>query len=185
MKRTLRSTLGGMLLTLALITSASAATTTSANDPDDTGGRLDIRYVEFRRDAGKVTLTLRTAEKWRCHLLEDDTSTAQGAAEAYDDGKAAFLLWSFENERHNNDDHSGFFRCKNGRLKFQFDRPEISYDVRRPNGRTVKVTLPVDRFGLDHRGLRLHAISQLNGQFGDRTFFEERDDSPRLRPYNN
>lgn len=165
---------------------ASAATTTSAKDPDDTRGRLDIRYVEFERSGSKATLTLRTAEKWRCRFLKDDTSTAQGASEAYDDGKAAFLLWSIGTDRNDGAEHSGHFRCKNNRLELQFDRPnEVSYSVRRPNLRTAKVTIPAKRFGLDHQRLRLFAISQLNGQFGEQTFFEERDQSPPLRPYKN
>lgn len=185
MRTTLGSTLIAVLLALAMAGSASAAVTAEANDPDDTRGRLDIRYIGFQRDRGDVTLTLRTAEKWRCRLLEDDTSTAQGAAEAYEDGKVAFLLWSFDSDRDNNDDHHGYFRCKGGRVRFQFVRPDVSYKVRRPDLRTVEVTLPVDRFGLEHQGLRLHAISQLNGQFGNETMLEERDDTQRLRPYKN
>ncbi len=72
-----------------------------------------------------VTLTLRTAEKWRCRLLEDDTSTAQGVAEAYEDGKVAFLLWAFDSNRDDHDDHHGYFRCKGGRLSFEFDRADL------------------------------------------------------------
>lgn len=184
MKKIMSLLLVGIVVGSAVI--ANAATTTSANDPDDTRGRLDIRYVEFRRSGSKVTLTLRTAEKWRCRFLKDDTSTAQGASEAYDDGKAAFLMWSIGTDRDDDAERTGFFRCKNGRLKFQFDRPnDVSFSVRRPNRRTAKVTLPVRRFGLDRKQMRVYAISQLNGQFGDQTFFEERDDSPRLRPYQN
>lgn len=182
MKKILSVLLVAIIVGSALV--ANAATTTSATDPDDTRGRLDIRYVEFRRSGGKVTLTLRTYEKWRCRLLKDDTSTAQGAAEAYDDGKAAFLFWNIGTDRDDGAEHTGFFRCKNGHLKFQFDRPnDVSFSVRRPNRRTAKVTLPASRFGLDRKQLRVHALSQLNGQFGDETYFEERDESPRLRPY--
>ncbi len=184
MTKILSLLVAGIVVGSALV--ANAATTTSASDPDDTRGRLDIRFVEFRRSGGKVTLTLRTAEKWRCRFLKDDTSTAQGASEAYDDGKAAFLFWSIGTNRDDGAEHTGFFRCKDGQLKFQFDRPnEVSYNVRRPDRRTAKVTLPVRRFGLDHKRLRLSALSQLNGQFGDQTFFEERDQSPQLRPYQN
>lgn len=185
----MRKTTGWMLIAMVaaatMAGSASAATRSDARDPDDTRGRLDIRYIGFQREAGNVTLTLRTAEKWRCRLLEDDTSTAQGAAEAYEDGKAAFLLWAFDSNRDRYDDHYGYFRCKEGRVRFEFDRHDVSFNVRRPDLRTVKVTVPADRFGLDHRGLRLHAISQLNGQFGNQTLFEERDDTERLRPYKN
>jgi hypothetical protein len=128
-------------------------------------------------------LTLRTAEKWRCRLLKADTSSVEGAAEAYEDGKAAFLLWSFDTDRDNNDERSGFFRCKKGRLKFQFDRRN---DVSSASvALTAEVTLPARRFGLDHKILELYALSQLNGRFGEQTFFEERDHSPRLDPYKN
>ncbi|HVM35038.1 MAG TPA: hypothetical protein VM784_06810 [Actinomycetota bacterium] len=139
--------------------------------------------MSFERSGKRIILTLRTAEKWRCRLVKDDTSSAQGAAEAYEDGKAAFLQWSFDSDRDNNVDHSGFFRCKDRRLRFQFDRQDVSFGVRRPNRRTARVTLPVKRFGLRYEDLRLYAVSQLNGQFGDQTFFEERDETPRLRPY--
>lgn len=183
MRRALGSTLIAMLLAVAMAGSAGAAVTAAASDPDDTQGRLDIRFLRFQRDHGSVTLTLRTAEKWRCRLLEDDTSTAAGAAEAYEDGKVAFLLWAFDSNRDDNDDHHGYFRCKEGRLRFEFDRADLSYKARRPDLRTVKVTVPVGRFGLDHQGLRVHAISQLNGRFGNQTLFEERDDTRRLRPY--
>lgn len=172
-----------MLLALVMAGSASAAVTVAASDPDDMRGRLDIRYVGFQRSGDNVVLTLRTYEEWRCRLLEDDTSTAQGAAEAYEDGKAAFLLWAFDSNRDRYDDHHGYFRCKSGRLRFHFDRSDVSYRARRPDRRTVKVTLPADRFGLDRQRLRLHAISQMNGRFGDQTLFEERDDTRHLRPY--
>ena len=183
MRKTVRAMLVAMLVAATMVGSASAGTTSETRDPDDTRGRLDIRYIGFQREAGKVTLTLRTAEKWRCRLLRDDTSTAQGAAEAYEDGKAAFLLWSFDSNRDNYDDHYGYFRCKQGRLRFEFTRQDASFKVRRPDLRTVEVTVPVARFGLDYEGLRLHAISQMNGRFGDQTLFEERDDTERLRPY--
>lgn len=184
MKRTITALLGGILAVSLLTSSAGAGTTTSGRDPDDTRGRLDIRFVEFQRQGDEVTLTLRTYEKWRCRLLKDDTSTAQGAAEAYEDGKAAFLSWSFGTDRHGDAERTGSFRCKNGRLKFQFNRPnDVSYSARRPDRRTAKVTLPVRRFSLDDKQLRLFAASQLNGQFGNETFFDEVDHSPRLRPY--
>ena len=35
-------------------------------------------------------------------------------------GKAAFLLWSFDSNRDNYDDHYGNFRCKQGRIRFEF-----------------------------------------------------------------
>ncbi|MDP9067932.1 MAG: hypothetical protein M3N53_06265 [Actinomycetota bacterium] len=181
MKKILSLLVVGVLVGSALV--ANAATTTSANDPDDAGGRLDISFVEFQRGGDKVTLTLRTYEKWRCRLLKDDTSSAQGAAEAYEDGKAAWLLWSFGTDRRGDAEHTGFFRCKNGRLKFEMHRQDASYGARRPSRRTVKVTLPVNRFGLGKQRLRVYAGSQLNGQFGDQTFFDEIDQSPHLHPY--
>lgn len=183
MKTGLLSAFTGALIVTSLVVPAIAGPEVSATDPDDTRGRLDIRYVAFERRNDAAVLTIRTAERWHCRLLRDDTSSAQGAAEAYEDGKAAFLLWSFDSDRDNNVDHSGFFRCKDRRLRFQFDRQDLSYKVRRPDRRTVKVTVPLRRFGLRYEGLRAYAISQLNGQFGDETFFEERDESPRLRPY--
>ena len=183
MSKTVRAMLVAMLAAATMVGSASAATTSETRDPDDMRGRLDIRYISFDREGGDVTLTLRTQEKWRCRLLEDDTSTAAGAAEAYEDGKAAFLLWSIGTDRDGDAEHSGNFRCKNGRVRFEFDRADVSYKARRPDRRTVKVTVPADRFGLNRQSLRVYAISQMNGRFGDQTLFEERDDTDRLRPY--
>ncbi len=183
MRRVLLSAFMGVLLVASLVAPVLAGPTVSAKDPDDTRSRLDIRYVSFERRNDAAVLTIRTAERWRCRLLRDDTSTAQGAAEAYDDGKAAFLQWAFNSDRDNNVDHSGNFHCKDRRLRFDINRQDLSYKVRRPNQRTVKVTVPLRRFGLRYEGLQVYAVSLLNGRFGDETFFEERDDSPRLRPY--
>jgi hypothetical protein len=183
MKRVLLSAFTGALLLASILAPAVAGPTASAKDPDDTRSRLDIRYVAFERRNDSAILTIRTAERWRCGFLRDDTTTAQGVAEAYEDGKVAFLQWAFESDRDNNVDHSGNFRCKDRRLRFEINRQDLSYKVRRPDRRTVKLSLPLSRFGLRQEGLRVYAVSLLNGQFGDETFFEERDDSPRLRPY--
>ena len=175
----------GFVLCVQLVSPAAAGpeVVARASDPEDVKGRLDIVRTRFRSSGGRVTLTVETAEKWRCRYVKDDNTTADGAAQVYDDGKGIFFFWEFNTNRDSQIERDAFYRCKDGQLHFVSDKLHRSVRARKPGPRIVRVTLSRKKWRLGSRRLKLRAISQVNGTDGDEVFLEERDETKVLRPY--
>ena len=176
----------GLVLVVQLVSPAAAAprvVVAQANDPEDVKGRLDIIRTRFRSSGGRVTLTVETADKWRCRYVKDDNTTADGAAEVYDDGKGIFFFWEFNTNRDAQIERDAYYRCKGGELRFVSDKLHRSVQARKAGPRTVKVTVSRKKWKLGSRRLKLRAISQVNGTNGGEVFLEERDETKVLKPY--
>lgn len=176
----------GLVLAAQLLSPAAAApraVVAQANDPEDVKGRLDIVRTRFRSSGRRVTLTVETADKWRCRYVKDDNTTAEGAAEVYDDGKGIFFFWEFNTNRDAQIERDAYYRCKDGKLRFVSDKLHRSVRARKVEPRVVKVTVSRKNWKLGSRRLKLRAISQVNGTDGTDVFLEERDDTKVLRPY--
>lgn len=157
--------------------------TASRTDPEDVKGRLDVVRTHVRVGASRVRLTVETAESWRCRQVKDDTSTAEGAATVYEDGKGVFFFWEFDTNKDASFERDAFFRCKDGELRLVSDGLHRSVPARKTDGRTVTATVSRKRWEMTGRRLQLRAVSQINGADGTETFVEERDDTRRLRPF--
>jgi len=165
---------------------ASAASATvrtgsavSAPDPDDVGNRLDIVKESFRLNSdGTATLRIRTAETWRCSLLQ---SFAENG-EPYSAG----LLWDFDRGADGHfGDIVGGFECEAGSLVFNLhhtsgDYPGRNFQASRPTASSAAVTIP--RRALHARHIDLRAVSRFSGTKGGHTAVEE-DLAPILRAY--
>lgn len=168
--------LGVVMLTPAAAEGPKTSAADSASDPEDVEGRLDIVFVKFRGNGdGTVTLTLKTAERWRSRFVKLEPNA---------DEKQVFLSWQFDSNRDRSFERTGrfYFDDHRERLVFEKVRSGRLYRVRRPDLRTAKVTVPVRAFRLGSPRLRVRAQSTVNGVFGRSAFVEETDPSPTLKP---
>ncbi len=164
------------IVVLLLGGSAGAATTLAeARDPQDVRGRLDILLVRAAQRGGQMVLTVRTAERWGCRYINSDYVTG-------DDHRSASLRWKLNTNADPYTEHDAFFSCA-GKSDFTFGLGGRTYDAWRPDGRTIKVAVPMMRHGLGNRHLELHAISRVDQLRVDGVLFDEEDVAPGLRPH--
>ena len=149
----MRSRLFVLLSSLVLVVAlAPAALAVEQEDPADTGLKLDIsliKFVEKPEDIGR--LTIKTYSGWKCSALRPAAKTS--------------LKWFFDGSGSNDFDLVGSFVCRDGTLVFELRSTDGSsqYEpivARKPNRRTVKVTMPLDLPQLDSNNLDLIAKSK-------------------------
>ena len=173
----------GLALAAPAATASSAAPavkTVAAADPEDVGNRLDILWERFTlNDNGTITLTIRTAETWKCGYLQNFAENG----EPYSAG----LLWNFDRGANgsfgDSADRTGAFDCNAGRL--QFHLPTTSgaktFPASRPTASSVTVTFP--RPALEAQHLNAQAISRFSGTQGNHIALDEEDLTPTLKAY--
>lgn len=130
---------------------APAALAVEQDDPADSGLKLDIsliKFVEKPDDVGR--LTIKTHSGWKCRALRPAAKTS--------------LKWFFDGSGDKDFDLVGSFVCRRGTLVFELRSTDgsSSYEpivARKPNRRTVKVTMPLDLPQLDSQNLDLIAKS--------------------------
>ncbi len=140
---------GMVALVMGLMPAAFAV---QKNDPADSGLDIDIsliKFVEKPEDVGR--LTIKTHSGWKCRALRPAAKTQ--------------LKWLFDGSGNNNWDLVGSFVCREGVLLFELRSKDgaNNYEpiaARRPNRRTVKVTMPLDLVELDSNNLDLVAKSK-------------------------
>lgn len=156
-----------------------AGRTVSASDPDDVGSRLDIVREAFRLNGHRTaTLRIRTAETWRCGLLQNFAENG----EPYSAG----LRWEFDRGADGTfGDINGGFDCQDGQLVFHLNHPgtfpDRTFQASRPTARSAVVSMP--RRALHSQDLALQARSRFDGTKGDHVAFDEEDIAPTLRAF--
>lgn len=163
----------GMLL-VGLTTSVAMAA--EQEDPLDSGLRIDIALIKFTEDPEDVgNLTIRAHARWRCRDLRPAAQTE--------------LKWYFDGTGNNDFDLIGSFVCRDGKLLFKLRSADGSnvYEplrARKPNRRTVKVTMPLDIVELDSQDLDLVARSKdVSGETCTEDCLDLAPNSGRLKAY--
>jgi hypothetical protein len=146
----------------------------SHKDPRDVDNKLDIDRVAFRGHGdGRATLVVHTRHKWGCRYI---------SGTALDDGGVASMRWMLDSNRDPYNEREAFFGCAEGEWLLGWSENK-TFKARRPNRRTLRVTLPLDDLGLDRKKhLSFTALSFANGAFGEDVYVEESDASPELLP---
>jgi hypothetical protein len=140
------------MVAILVVALAAPAFAVKASDPADSGLRIDIALIKFVEDPEDVaTLTIRAHSAWRCRDLRPAAKTQ--------------LKWLFDGSGNNEFDLVGSFVCRDGVLLFQLRSTDGSsqYEpiaAKRPNRRTVNVTMPLDLTELDGQHLDLVAKSR-------------------------
>jgi hypothetical protein len=155
---------------------APSALAVEKNDPADSGLDIDISFIKFvenPEDVGK--LTIRTHSRWKCRALRPAAKTQ--------------LKWLFDGSGNNEFDLVGSFVCRDGVLLFELRSTDGSnmYEpivARRPNHRTVKVTMPLDLVELDSNNLDLVAKSKdVSGETCIEDCLDRAPNKGRLKAY--
>jgi hypothetical protein len=121
----------------------------SAEDPNDTEGKLDIRLISFKGAAGaSSTVKIKTQNPWGCKFLRQGVKTS--------------LNWYFDDGEDGDNDLIGKFVCVNANgnnpkliLKLHGPDSGSNYEpvpAKKPDKKTVKATFPFDlaEFESDH-----------------------------------
>jgi hypothetical protein len=119
-------------LLVALAAPVSAAT---ENDPEDVKGKLDVVRIKFKKSQDTATLTIETAEDWKCRYLRASRDTK--------------LQWRFDDGSDGDIDLKGDFVCDDGHLLFLLAGTDSGNNYEplegeRPDKKTAKVTMPLD-----------------------------------------
>ena len=148
--------------------------TLSHRDPKDVENKLDMDRVAFRgKGDGDATLVIHTRHKWGCSYI---------SGTALDDGGVASMRWMLDKNRDPYNEREAFFGCADGEWHLAWSEKK-TFEARRPDRRTLKVTLPLDDLGLDRKKhLSFTALSFANGAFGEHVYVEESDASSELLP---
>lgn len=154
---------------------AGATSRQAARDPEDVEGRLDIIRVGARARGRRMVLRIRTAEAWRCSYLKSPV-------ESYDSRGGTFR-WHVDTNRDPYNEHTASYRCQGGTVFLDFPESGGTFEALKPDPRTVVVEVPRHRFGLDHRRVRLVAISRVDGRHRTTVLFDHEDYTTPLRPY--
>lgn len=153
----------------------SADRKTSASDPEDVEGRLDLVYERHTSLGRRMTLLLRTADPWANTYLADPQDGRK---------RTAYLFWEFDSNGDASFDCSGrFFANPRGDIKFQRSGPRGGkiYGTSRRTRRSVSVTVPLHFCGLQAGG-GLRSQSAVNGLSGSDIAVEQVDVAPTLVP---
>ncbi|MDQ3878389.1 MAG: hypothetical protein M3290_08600 [Actinomycetota bacterium] len=138
---------------VAVISAAPAlGARSSATDPDDAGGFLDIATIAYhgtRHSTG--TLTIKTYEGFSCNYLKP--------------GRDAYLKWLFDDGKDGDFELVGKFVCRSNKLYMDLrgKKSGNNYEpikAKRKNARTTKVTFPFDLPEMKSRHLGLVAKSK-------------------------
>lgn len=172
------------LFTGVLLASAPAAMAAhlgdSTSDPNDARGRLDMSYVETApiKEGRRILLKIKTREAWGCRYF-GGTSTSNP------DRAHGSLRWHVNANRDPYTEHTWFYGCNESSdgNQFYLSTEHHSYEARKPNGRTIVVSLPSSRGGLDKERVELTAISRSDGLFKGDALVDEEDAAATLRPY--
>jgi hypothetical protein len=178
----------GKLVAAAVVSTILMATGASANhrhesasdhtvvhkDPKDVENKLDIKRVIFRgRGDGDATLVMKTRKRWGCKYI---------SGSALDDGGVASIRWAVNKNKDVYTEREAYFGCNDDGWMLHWGTDK-TFEARRPDRRTLKVTLPLDDLGLDHKKhLKFIAVTFANGMFGDDLHVEETDASTPLAP---
>lgn len=143
-------------------------------DPKDVENKLDMKRVAFRGHGdGDATLVLETRRKWGCKYI---------SGSAVNDGGVASIRWAVNWNKDVYTEREAYFACHDGAWMLGWGSDK-TFDARRPDRRTLKVTLPLDDLGLDQKKhLRFMAVTFASGMFGDDLYVEETDASTALAP---
>ncbi|HEX2294354.1 MAG TPA: hypothetical protein VHN37_03505, partial [Actinomycetota bacterium] len=147
-----RSALVVLLACVVGFLTAPAAFAVQRRDPADTGLNIDISLIKFVEDPEDVaTLTIKTHSGWKCRALRPAAKTS--------------LKWFFDGSGGNDFDLVGSFVCRRGTLVFNLRSTDGSNNyeplvAKRPNRRTVRVTMTLDLPELDSNNLDLIAKSK-------------------------
>lgn len=161
---------------LFVLTGASPALAAERHDGADSGLSIDIssiKFVEKPDDVGR--LTIKTHSGWKCRELRPAAKTS--------------LKWLFDGSGNKKFDLVGSFVCRKGNLLFKLRSKDGSnrYEpiaARKPNRRTVKVTMPLDLPELDGRHLDLAAKSKdLSGETCIEDCIDRAPNKGRMRAY--
>ena len=149
----------------------------SAADPNDVGGRLDLRYVEAKpiAEGDRIQLKIRTDEGWGCRYLSGRSSSDPDRAHGS-------LRWEVDTNRDPYKEHTWFYSC-NGEGEFFLSTEHHMYEAHKPNPRTIVVSLPSSTGGLDKEGVELTPISRSDGVYHGEALFDEEDATRGLKPY--
>ncbi|MEA2477472.1 MAG: hypothetical protein QOC87_1671 [Actinomycetota bacterium] len=125
----------GLILVVAMAAPALGAHS-SATDPDDADGLLDVATIAYQGTPHSVgTLTITTQEGFACNYLKAS--------------RDAFLKWLFDDGKDGDFDLVGTFVCRSNKLYLDLrgKKSGNSYEpirAKRKNARTTKVTFPFD-----------------------------------------
>lgn len=137
---------------LLLTALAAPAAAVQRRDPADSGLDLDISLIKFVEDPNDVaTLTIKTHSGWKCAALRPVNSRS--------------LKWYFDGSGNDDFDLVGKFVCRKGTLLFHLRSTDggSRYEplvAKKPNPRTVRVTMTLDLPQLDSNNLDLIAKSK-------------------------
>ena len=140
------------LIALVVAGLAPPAVAAQRKDGADSGLDLDISLIKFVEDPQDVaTLTIKTYSGWKCRALRPAASRS--------------LKWYFDGSGDDGFDLVGKFVCRDGTLVFELRSTDGSsqYEplvAKKPNRRTVKVTMTLDLPQLDSNDLELVAKSK-------------------------
>jgi hypothetical protein len=173
----MRNRLVALLSSLVLLVAvAPAAHAVEADDPADSGLRLDISLIKFVEDPEDVAkLTIKTHSGWKCGALRPAAKTS--------------LKWFFDGSGNNDFDLVGSFVCREGTLVFNLRSTDGSNQYEpivatKPNRRTVRVTMPLDLPELDSDNLDLIAKSKdASGETCTEDCVDRAPDQGRMKAY--
>ena len=110
------------------------------------------------------------------------TSGYSAGSTALDDASAASIRWNVDKNRDPYIEREAFFACDDDGWHLSWGEDK-TFHARRPNRRTLKVTLPLDDLGLEHKKhLRFIALSFVNGTIDGEIHIEETDATAALAP---
>lgn len=139
--------------TLALLPSMAAAACCAAGtaDPEDVAGRLDLSYLSWQKDGvdAAMTVTVRTHDAWRPRVLARGSGNRLVVAIDTDDDRAI--------------DYTARIRRVGGSLWVFIAGSGAQFEplpARKPNGRTVRFTIPADSPPNPARAVRMFARSR-------------------------
>ncbi|HYP23027.1 MAG TPA: hypothetical protein VEV43_05590 [Actinomycetota bacterium] len=155
---------------------AAPALAVEQQDPADTGLKLDISLIKFVEDPEDVaTLTIKTHSGWKCGALRPAAKTS--------------LKWFFDGSGNNDFDLVGSFVCRGGTLVFNLRSTDggSQYEplvAKKPNRRTVRVTMTLDLPQLDSNNLDLIAKSKdTSGETCIEDCVDRAPDEGRMKAY--
>lgn len=153
-----------LLLTTVALVALPLASAGAAfhSDPNDSGGRLDVKAYALHYDSGTgvLTLKLKTYEGWGCKYLRSGIMTS--------------LNWYFDDGMDGDVDLTGKFVCvsvqKHPKLVFKLHGNDSgnNYEAltaKRPNHRSVTVKMPTDltEFESDHASAHARSTDGIAG----------------------
>lgn len=135
---------------------SAPANAAASSDPNDAGGRLDMKKIASVYDTGTGVLTLRvrTFHGWGCRYLRQGLKTS--------------LNWYFDDGEDGDNDLTGKLVCVNAGkdpqliMKLHGNDSGNNYEslkATRPDHHTVKVKMPTDLTELESEHLSVHARS--------------------------